>query len=42
MKTPDPNDHIADHDLVPEETDFDQDAWDEYQQAKEDLDRDEN
>lgn len=33
----DPKDEIPDHDLIPEETDFDQDAWDDYQQSKEDL-----
>lgn len=35
-------DHIPDHDIDPDETEFDQDAYDDYQQAKEDLSMEED
>lgn len=33
----DPNDYIPDHDLDESESDFDQDAWEDNEQAKEDA-----
>jgi len=33
----DPNDHIPDHDIDEPESDFDQDAWEDNEQAKEDA-----
>lgn len=37
-----PKDFIPDHDLCEPEEEFDQDAWDDYQQTKEDLAMDED
>ena len=34
-------DFVPDHDLNPDEKDFDQDSWDDYQQSLEDLEREE-
>lgn len=34
-------DFVPDHNLIPDENDFDQDEYDDYQQSLEDLEREE-